>query len=350
MEFKKERNFIVAYDGVIKMGAWDISNGSFIGKSGKPVKTVPSCFTYHNLPSWRGTGANDLAYAIYWYRTNLSDNYTNVMGAHFEQLLSLGLFPNSIHSLYDKPNLSKKIVEYLKEENQSYYDSFKVARYLTLIQHEQYLNTLPDWGKEVFIRLMKDNLPIDYIKTALSRVVHEHIDAFYGNIYDVSGSIANIMRDYYDISMRLFNKVEVEKNFLTKYAILKYLAEEYKNQHYNEELVKHNDKSWLYYENETFIVKPILTKEDFHTEGESQRNCVERLYMEKVYKGQTHVVTIRRKSDPDKNYITCEVSNIGRIVQYLAFANSYPQEADAKAFKEEYGAHLHANYTDSNND
>ena len=77
MEFRKERNFIVAYDGVIKMGAWDISNGSFIGKSGKPVKNVPSCFTYRNLPSWRGTGANDLAYAIYWYRTNLSDDYTS---------------------------------------------------------------------------------------------------------------------------------------------------------------------------------------------------------------------------------------------------------------------------------
>ena len=121
MEFRKERNFIVAYDGVIKLGAWDISSGSFIGKSGKPVKTVPSCFTYRNLPSYR-RGTNDLAYAIYWYRTQLSNNYTNVMGAHFEQLLSLGLFPSSIPSLYEKPNLNKKIVEYLKEENQGYYD------------------------------------------------------------------------------------------------------------------------------------------------------------------------------------------------------------------------------------
>ena len=148
MEFKKERNFIVAYDGVIKLGAWDISNGSFIGKSGKPVKSVPSCFTFSNLPSWRR--GNDLAYAIYWYRTQLRDHYTNMMGAHFEQLLSLGLFPNNAYSLHDKPNLNKKIVEYLKEENQGYYDSVKVARYLALIQHEQYINTLPDWGKEVF--------------------------------------------------------------------------------------------------------------------------------------------------------------------------------------------------------
>lgn len=343
MEFRKERNFIVAYDGVIKMGAWDISNGSFIGKSGKPVKGVPSCFTYKNLPSYR-RGTNDLAYAIYWYRTQLSDNYTNVMGAHFEQLLSLGLFPNSTRSLYEKPNLNKKIVEYLKEENQSYYDSVKVTRYLALIQHEQYINTLPDWAKEVFSDLLRYSIPTDYIKTALNRVIHEHVDAFYRNQYNVSGSITGILKDYYENSMKLFNKVEVEKNFLSKYAILKYLAEEYKNKHYNEELVKNNDKPWLYYENETFIVKPILTKEDFHIEGEAQHNCVERMYMERVYKGQTHIVTVRRKSNPNKSYITCEVSNDGGIWQYLARCNERPKEQDAKAFKSEYSQHLKKNY------
>lgn len=343
MEFRKERNFIVAYDGVIKLGAWDISNGSFVGKSGKPVKSVPSCFIYRNLPSYR-RGTNDLAYAIYWYRTNFSDDYTEVMGAHFEQLLSLGLFPNSTRSLYEKPNLNKKVVEYLKEENQSYYDSVKVARYLALIQYEQYINTLPDWGKEVFSNLLRNNIPADYIKTALNRVIHEHVDAFYSTEYIVSSSIFNVLKDYYDISMKLFNKVEVEKNFLSKYAILKYLAEEYKNKHYNEELAKNNDKPWLYYENETFIVKPILTKEDFHTEGEAQRNCVERMYMEKVYKGQTHVVTIRRKSDPDKSYITCEVTNDGIIWQYLARCNETPKEQDARNFKAEYRQHLTNNY------
>ena len=343
MEFKKERNFIVAYDGVIKLGAWDISNGSFIGKSGKPVKTVPSCFTYHNLPSFR-RGTNDLAYAVYWYRANLSNNYTNVMGAHFEQLLSLGLFPSGTNSLYEKPNLNKKIVEYLKEKNHGYYDVNKVTCYLTLIQHEQYINALPDWAQEVFSNLLRNNFPIDYIKTALNRVINEHVDAFIKDTFYVSGKIFDMLKDYYDISMKLFNKVEIEKNFLTKYAILKYLAEEYKNKHYNDELAKNNDKPWLYYENETFIVKPILTKEDFHIEGEAQRNCVERMYMEKVYKGQTHVVTVRRKSDPNMSYITCEVSEDGSIWQYLARCNETPKEQDARNFKTEYTQHLNKNY------
>lgn len=344
MNFVKERNFIVAYDYSLKVGAWDITTGQFIGKSGKPVKSVPSCFTFRNLPSWRGNGDEDLAYAIYWYRTHFSDNYTNVMGAHFEQLLSLGLFPDNTSSLCNELNLNKRIVEYLKENNQSYYNSTKVTRYLTLIQHEQYIHTLPDWAKEVFSALVSYDIPIDYIKTALNRVIHEHVDAFYKDEYRVGGAISDILKDYYNISMRLFNKVEVEKNFLSKYAILKYLAEEYKNKHYNEELKKNNDKPWLYYENETFIVKPILTKEDFHIEGEAQRNCVERLYMKKVYNGETHVVTVRRKSNPDKSCITCEVSNDGRIWQYLAYCNATPKEQDAKNFRTEYAQHLSKNY------
>lgn len=339
MNFVKERNFIVAYDCFVKVGAWDITTGQFIGKSGKPVKTVPSCFTFQNLPSWRRGDESDLAYAIYWYRRESFNNYNNEMGAHFEQLLSLGLFPSGTRSLCGKLNLNKKIVKYLKEENQGYYDPVKVARYLTVTQHEQYLNTLPDWAKEVFSCLIYNSYPIDYVKTALNRIINEHVEAMYEG-YNKANHIKDILVWYYKTSMEMFGKVEVEKNFLTKYAILKYLEAEYRNAHYNEELAKRNNKEWLYYENDTFIVKPILTKEDFHTEGEAQRNCVERLYMEKVYKGETHVVTVRRKSDPDKSYITCEVDNNGRIWQYLAYCNATPKEQDARDFRIEYAQHL----------
>lgn len=341
MNFVKERNFIVAYDCFVKVGAWDITTGQFIGKSGKPVKSVPSCFTYQNLPSWRN-GGNDLAYAVYWYRRQSFNDYSNEMGAHFEQLLSLGLFPNGARSLCEKLNLNKKIVEYLKEENDGYYDSVKVANYLVMLQHEQYLNTLPDWAKQVFSCLFNNDYPIDYVKTALNRIISEHVEAMYEG-FNKANYITDILIWYYKTSMKMFGKVEVEKNFLTKYAILKYLEAEYKNAHYNEELARQNNKEWLYYENDTFIVKPILTKEDFHTEGEAQRNCVERLYMERVYKGETHVVTVRRKSDPDKSYITCEVSNDGRIWQYLTRCNATPKEQDARNFRIEYSQHLNRN-------
>jgi hypothetical protein len=345
MKFVKERNLIVAYDYSLKVGAWDITTGQFIGKSGKPVKSVPQCFTFRYLPSWRSD--NLLGYAIYWYRNKFTHDYDpdydEEKGARFEQLLSLGLFPNDPETLNNKLNLTKKIVDYVKEECNSYYNAYRVNKYLTMIQYEQYVNTLPDWAKEVFAGLFNADFPIDYIKTVLNRVINEHVEAMYEG-YNQASYIEEMLAWYYKTSMKMFGKVEVEKNFLTKYAVLKYLEAEYKKAHYNEELAKNNDKKWLYYENDTFIVKPLLTKEDFHKEGEAQRNCVERLYMEKVYKGSTHVVTVRLKTNPDKSYITCEVANDGRIYQYLAFGNSTPSDGAARDFKNEYQQHLKANY------
>ena len=71
------------------------------------------------------------------------------------------------------------------------------------------------------------------------------------------------------------------------------------------------------------------------------------MYMEKVYDGETHVVVVCRKSDPDKNYITCEVNNNGRIIQYLKKNNRWTNiEDDAKDFKALYAHHLATVTTD----
>ena len=64
------------------------------------------------------------------------------------------------------------------------------------------------------------------------------------------------------------------------------------------------------------------------------------MYMEYVHDGKTHVVTVRRVNDPTKNYITCEVSNNGRIIQYLAKNNRQPSELDAIEFKRIYQNYL----------
>lgn len=339
MNFVKERNFIVAYDGVIKLGSWDISNGSFIGKSGKPVKTVPSCFTYSNLPeSWdvrRNNAELDdiLGYTIRCFRDWCNKcyfNYTKQRGQRLEQLVSLGLYPYCDDDLDSKTPLTKDLVTYLKENNNSQYNSRIVREYTAEKKYADFLRDKPDYIKHIFKQLISD-LPYEYLKTILNRAEHEHVIMYYGN-YNLS-SFAQFIRRYYEICMQLYGNVEIKPNLLSNYAHLLYLEKEYKDAHYNENLMKYNDKAWLYYKNETFIVKPLLTKDDFHNEGERQNNCVERMYMERVHDGKTHVVTVRRVNDPDKNYITCEVSNNGKIIQYLARCNNHPTESDAIEFK-----------------
>lgn len=82
----------------------------------------------------------------------------------------------------------------------------------------------------------------------------------------------------------------------------------------------------LFFEDENFTVLIPTTA----NEADYQDNCVFRLYYPRVKDCSTHVVFIRKKSDIDTPYITCEVNNCGNIIQYLTRFN---RDDDAKAFK-----------------
>lgn len=335
MEFKKERNFIVAYDGEEKHGAWNILTGEFIGKRGAVVKSVPRCFVYDNL------NGDILGRAVKFYRENDYKwqhfyDYQNKYAARFESLISVGLLPRAISDLSSNIRLTKDVVNYCKERG-GYFYTHDVNEYLATKQYKDYLAGKPDWVRDVFRHLIREKeLPIDYIKKMLDRVILEHVYKYLTYTPD----IANFITKYYKKSMALYEEVKVVPNIFSNYINLLYLYDEYENTHYNEFLNKHNNKPWLYFENDTFVVRPLLTKEEFHAEAEAQNNCVECLYMEKVKKGETHVVVVRRKNDPDHSYITCEVNNRGNIVQYLMRFNYPPSSEEDISFKALYQEHL----------
>lgn len=297
MEFKKERNFIVAYDGEEKQGAWNILTGEFIGKRGTVVKSVPRCFVYENL-----TG-DILGRAVKFYRDN-SYIWQNLYGnsvyqdkyvARFESLISVGLLPYTVSDLASNIRLTKDVVNYCKERGVYFYAT-DVNNYLATKQYKDYLAGKPDWVKDVFtILITEGKLPIDYIKKMLDRIILEHVYKYL--IY--TPNIAKFITKYYKKSIALYGEVKVVPNIFSNYINLLYLYDEYENTRYNELLNKHNNKSWLYFENDTFVVRPLLTKEEFHAEAEAQNNCVERMCMGKVKDGETHVVVVRRKTDPD---------------------------------------------------
>ena len=82
------------------------------------------------------------------------------------------------------------------------------------------------------------------------------------------------------------------------------------------------------------------TTEEFLAEANSQNNCVARMYMPRVIEDRTNIVFIRRVSDPDKSYITCEVRN-GEIEQYLGKNNRWLYgDIEAMSFKELFEEHL----------
>ena len=105
-------------------------------------------------------------------------------------------------------------------------------------------------------------------------------------------------------------------------------------------LNENNNKNWLYFEDEIFMCRPLLTCTQFHDEATQQNNCVERMYLKNCAHGETHIVSIRRKSSPDTSCITCEINNDYEIVQYLHANNSQELKKDEEVFYKKLKAHL----------
>lgn len=103
----------------------------------------------------------------------------------------------------------------------------------------------------------------------------------------------------------------------------------------------------LAFEDNNFIVLVPTVAKEFEAEANYQQNCVYRAYYPKVLKHETHIVFIRHKTEPEKPYITCEVNNDGKIVQYLTrFNNCVDWQTDELGFQFQsiYGDYLSKNF------
>lgn len=98
----------------------------------------------------------------------------------------------------------------------------------------------------------------------------------------------------------------------------------------------------LAFEDNNFVVLVPTVAKEFEAEADYQSNCVYRAYYPKVLKRETHIVFIRHKAEPEKPYITCEVNNDGKIIQYLTrFNNRVDWETDELGFQFQA---IYANY------
>jgi hypothetical protein len=96
----------------------------------------------------------------------------------------------------------------------------------------------------------------------------------------------------------------------------------------------------LFFEDENYTIVIPKSVDDFVTEGEKQKNCVGG-YVDYVIKGQSLVVFIREKTNPEVPFITCEITpNKKTIVQFLIAHNRVVTENSALLFKQKYQTYL----------
>lgn len=341
MDYRKERNFIVAYDGDKCRGKWNILTNEYVGIKGAVVKSKPTAFSPNVINMGRVTPMLAILRVVH-SQCGTYYPYTAEHGKRLEEIASVGLIIRDDYYTWrwmtsDKIALNKECVQYITDNFGGVYSQQSMDNYRIYKDHKSFLSKLTEqtaWASDV-IREVNPLIPKDFVHGMIMRGIHEKVFFTYR-----SSAYANLINNWYSMIQKLGDKLEVKHNILTNYSILQWLHNEYKNAHYDDELKKNNDKPFLYFENEEYFVRPLLSRQEFHDEAEAQHNCVERMYMDYVYNNQTYVVTVRKKSNPTESFITCEVNHSGRINQYLYGSNRYVHGGSEYAFKLLYQEHL----------
>ena len=139
---------------------------------------------------------------------------------------------------------------------------------------------------------------------------------------------------------RMLDKPMEKSDFYRQYINTKRIYEANKNAMLDKGIrVNQLAKKALAFEDDIFEVIIPTTNAELVAEGENQHNCVGG-YGHRVAEGSRYVVFIRRKADPTKAYITCDIYTDGTINQYLTKYNYDVHDTDAVAFKTAYQNHL----------
>lgn len=342
MKYCKETHYIVAYDDSGKMcGKWNMHTNEFIGIKGTVLKSKSPAFSISNMK-----GMNKVLISAYQFihnNVNYYHAFSTEYGKRLEEIVSVGLKVSSNdwrlyeHFLENKQKLTKDCVDYINTHYRGEYSLRSINGYTV---YKNFKETVAkcvgeeSWATDVFSNV-HDDVPTDFSKAMVLRGYHEKVF-----VENNGRSFAEIINEWYNMIRGMGDTLEVKHNILTNYAILKWVFNEYRTAHYEETLKAYNDKRWLYFENDEYIVRPLISRADFHNEGEAQQNCVERMYMERVANGATHVVVVRKKANPNDSYITCEVNNTGVIIQYLYRFNQIVDNQSDKDFRCIYQEHL----------
>ena len=173
MDYRKERNFIVAYDGDKCRGKWNILTNEYVGIKGAVVKSKPTAFT----PSSIRTGATTPMLAILRIVGNQSGTwypFTPDHGKRLEEIASVGLIVRDDYYTWrnlttDKIALTKDCVKYLTDNFGGIYSHQSIDNYRIYKDHRSFLSKLTekvDWATDV-INEIRDDVEKEFLESSL---------------------------------------------------------------------------------------------------------------------------------------------------------------------------------------
>lgn len=337
----RNKNFInFLAEGKEQPYVFDINTGILYSLKSKPLKNFPS-----GLKDCISTNSN-FDFVMYVMALMLDRTYHfkeewNWHLADYQTCASLLKIADKMNSLSYRPihtdywEIDKRSLNLIGENFKDF------AEYLTNCENEDIVPSIGNflnqhypliWARQNGIEI-NEIITVDVIREIMRRNFNAEqieylIKTFRRGVpyffMDDDGRIdiyrfLNIFSDYIRHCKAL--EIGYDKDFFRGVALANRAYQTHKTEIDSRRIVENLGKHNFNFEDDNFTVVVPQTPEDFKTEAFHQNNCVYNLYLPKVIVGQTNVVFIRKKSNPTKPYITCEVAQSGHINQFY-FANN----------------------------
>lgn len=365
LKSKKEGKYLVFEFEDGKNVKYDLSNGQTIGKLGKPVQSICTQLrgykildvidsfedeNYKRFLSFVDKKVNKSTATRYTYTRvekirNLGtflnhireySKYEQIFSAGIKNISSTGLdytikqIPKGLIKLCKDLDLTltngliKTYVEMPNEINTLMTMEFNSIHKTTILEIFEKAVNSPKWiGEPKIIKLIKRyNYKVQNLFTYFDYLI----------TYEAIERINDVINEFYDyvhMSNKLSPKYErYPRNLLTTHAITVRNYNRLKTQFDEEQFQKCIDKTMEYtYENYSFIY-PNTTQE-IKDEAVQQNNCVAS-YIQRVLRGECHILFMRDKDELNKSLVTIEVRQ-NKIVQYKGKFNRdcTPKEVEA---------------------
>lgn len=349
---KNKELFVVTLDSG-KQTYFNFADGNIYGVSGKVVQNF-NAETMRILKS----NQNNNFIAMYFYERTLSYSpYIDIKEwpvSLVETIYSLYASRYSVHVLgriaefcyKNSFKLDKKGVKILTEALSSMEDNNGKLTWIDsyLLENEIAKMSYNDLPAKIISLISRATLEMKkYIIEDAQKIAFRYEHENWEYLSKVIHSADTYIYPYISRYIQLCNLLHHERTYKNLFQSICMMEKE-RELMADQFCLEYQKKAPLFFEDENFIVLIPTTADEFKKEADYQQNCVFRLYYPKVRECETHVVFIRKKSDINTPYITCEVNNNGKIVQYLTRFNNNVTDDNAKAFGIAYQEYLREHF------
>ncbi len=344
--YRKEKNLIIiSLDGVNGEYKLDLNTGVYYGLRGNPIKTVNRRVEIYRM-FWNTPCTTNLLYIL----RHLFDSGVNIATSRYLELARVaekldavgvpvkGWSPNQYQFL--EAHL-KEFVAWRKAHPDESFDYGDFREAIIFNEAKKKYGSLLDNVEYDMFRRLNDHIS-NMTKEELDACLYYLIRGKYAEYHGDGWNTWNTLYEYINMCRAMDKKPEKVNNFMREYVETK-RTYELKKREYDDNRMRKNyeakAKAWDFEFGDYRIVLPSITM-DIVDEGKNMHHCVGG-YVDRVVRGDTFIVFVRRKNTPDKCYITCQVELDGEINQYFLAHDRYISSADDRAFKEAFQAHLH---------